>query len=82
MRYRYLLVLILLAVVFATGVAMGPVLWDALTLLTVEEHWPNGQMKSRYYRRLWESVDRDWSSAIDLRDHDAWYGADQVRELG
>ena len=59
MRRRHLLALVILALVVATVLAFGPVrVWDALTLRTVEEHWPNGQLKRRYQRQWWsgESV--------------------------
>ncbi len=57
MKRRHLLALVILALVVAAVLAVGPVrVWDALTLRTVEEHWPNDRLKRRYRIRLWEDA--------------------------
>ena len=66
---------VILALVVATVVAMGPVqVWDALTLTTVEEYWPNGNLRLRYYTWRWRSVGDDTpDSIVWRRSLERWY---------
>ena len=63
MRRRHLLALVILALVVATVLAMGPVrVWDALTLRKVEEYYDNGSLSGRYYVRWWEPEPADYEA--------------------
>ena len=72
MRRRHLLALVILALVVATVVAAGGPMgvWDAVTLRTVEEYWPNGRAMHRYEVRLWESVE---DNALSRGDYTFWH---------
>ena len=74
MKRRHLLALVILALVVATVMAMGPVrVWDAMTLRTVEEYWPSGGLQRRYRVRLWQG-------RAHMQDHcDTWYENGQKR---
>ena len=54
MSRRPLLALVILALVVATVLAMGPVrVWDWMTTKTVTEYDGNGTLVERYRVRLW-----------------------------
>ena len=54
MKRRHVIALIILALVVATVLAMGPErVWDPMTTKTVEQYWPNGQLSARYRMRRW-----------------------------
>ena len=70
---------VILALVLAVLMAFGPVrVWDWMTLRTVEEYWPSGQIKKRYAVRWWDSSEGPEDSALLFRamlvaDYDAWH---------
>ncbi len=60
MTRRRIIAGVILALVVATVVAS----WDALTVRTVEEYWPNGGLRSRSRFRLWDDVDSAFQNEL------------------
>ena len=82
MRRRHLLALVILALVVATVLAMGPVrVFDAVMTKQVTVDWPNGNLRLRYNTWRWRSAADDTPNRIVWRRSLArWYENGQKGE--
>ncbi len=75
MRRRHLLALVILALVVAMVLAVGPGrVFIAVMTKQVTVDWPNGNLRLRYHTWRWRSVGDETPDVFTwLRSHEQWY---------